>query len=58
MKEKTKAFYKAKNLSQITVNGNTIKSIGKNAFSGVKKNCKITVWAKDRYRRVYDAIWK
>lgn len=54
----TKAFYKAKNLSQITVNGNTIKSIGKNAFSGVKKNCKITVWAKDRYRRVYDAIWK
>lgn len=56
----TKAFYKAKNLSQITVNGNTIKSIGKNAFSGVKKNCKITVLAKDKkqYKKIVKLIKK
>lgn len=56
----TKAFYKAKNLSQITVNGNTIKSIGKNAFSGVKKNCKITVRAKDKkqYKKIVKLIKK
>lgn len=56
----TKAFYKAKNLSQITVNGNTIKSIGKNAFSGVKKNCKITVRAKDKkqYNKIVKLIKK
>ena len=56
----TKAFYKAKNLSQITVNGNTIKSIGKNAFSGVKKNCKITVRAKDKkqYKKIVKLIMK
>ena len=56
----TKAFYKAKNLSQITVNGNTIKSIGKNAFSGVKKNCKITVQAKDKkqYNKIVKLIKK
>lgn len=56
----SKAFYKAKNLSQITVNGNTIKSIGKNAFSGVKKNCKITVQAKDKkqYNKIVRLIKK
>ena len=56
----TKAFYKAKNLSQIIVNGNTIKSIGKNAFSGVKKNCKITVLAKDKkqYKKIVKLIKK
>lgn len=56
----TKAFYKAKNLSQITVNGNTIKSIGKNAFSGLKKNCKITVLAKDKkqYKKIVKLIKK
>lgn len=56
----TKAFYKAKNLSQISVNGNTIKSIGKNAFSGVKKNCKITVLAKDKkqYKKIVKLIKK
>lgn len=56
----TKAFYKAKNLSQITVNGNTIKSIGKNAFSGLKKNCKITVRAKDKkqYNKIVKLIKK
>ena len=56
----SKAFYKAKNLSKITVNGNTIKSIGKNAFSGVKKNCKITVRAKDKkqYKKIVKLIKK
>lgn len=40
------AFSGAKNLKTITIKSKSLKSVGKNAFKGIHKNCKIKVPAK------------
>lgn len=40
------AFSGAKNLKTITIKSKALKSVGKNAFKGIHKNCKIKVPAK------------
>lgn len=40
------AFGGAKNLKTITIKSKSLKSVGKNAFKGIHKNCKIKVPAK------------
>ena len=41
-----KAFSGAKNLKTITIKSKSLKSVGKNAFKGINKKCKIKVPAK------------
>ena len=41
-----KAFYDCKNLKTIIIDGRKLKTVGKNAFSGVKKNCTVKIKAK------------
>ncbi|MBR1634935.1 MAG: leucine-rich repeat protein [Lachnospiraceae bacterium] len=41
-----KAFYDCKNLKTIIIDGRKLKTVGKDAFSGVKKNCTVKIKAK------------
>ncbi len=41
-----KAFYDCKNLKTIIIDGRKLKTVGKDAFHGVKKNCTVKIKAK------------
>ena len=41
-----KAFYDCKNLNTIIIDGRKLKTVGKDAFHGVKKNCTVKIKAK------------
>ena len=42
----SKAFYDCKNLKTIIIDGRKLKTVGKDAFHGVKKNCTVKIKAK------------
>lgn len=50
------SFRGAAKLSSIKLNGNTLNKVGKDAFKSVKKNCKITITAKNK--KTYNNIVK
>ena len=50
------AFSGCKNLKNVSVNGNTLKTIEKGAFNNIKKNATITITAKNK--KVFDKMVK
>ena len=55
-----KAFSGCKELKVIKINGNKLTKVGKNAFKNIKKNAKVTIYAKNKktYNKVVKLIKK
>lgn len=51
------AFYKSSNIKSITIKSKVVKSIGKNAFAGLKNKCAIKISAKSKsLKKVYKSV--